>query len=324
MTNKLNREDLLLAYRQMRTIRAFEESVNEEFLDGNIPGFVHLYAGQEAIAVGVCMHLTDADKIGSTHRGHGHCIAKGCDIEPMMLEIFGKQGGLCGGKGGSMHIADLDRGMLGANAIVGGAPPLAIGAALTARNLGTGGVGVAFVGDGASNQGTTFEALNMAVALKLPAIFVFENNGYGEGTGHDFAVGSGNIAERAGAFGMPSTSVDGTDFFAVFEAMSEAVDRARAGDGPSAIEAKAMRFFGHFVGDPEKYRSATEGAELREHHDCLKIFREQMLAEGRLLESELDELDREVVAQVEAAVAVAKAAPEPDVGDLLTDVYASY
>jgi len=204
MNISLDPKTLLTAYRQMKTIRAFEERVNEEFLDGNIPGFVHLCAGQEAVAVGVCTHLNDVDKIGSTHRGHGHCIAKGCDVGTMMLEIFGKQEGICGGKGGSMHIADLDRGMLGANAIVGGAAPLAIGAALTARNLRTGGVGVAFIGDGASNQGTTFEALNMAVALELPAVFVFENNGYGEGTGHDFAVGSKDIAARAGAFGMPS------------------------------------------------------------------------------------------------------------------------
>lgn len=320
----LDHDELIEAYRQMRTIRAFEESVNEEFLDGNIPGFVHLYAGQEAIAVGVCMHLSDEDKIGSTHRGHGHCIAKGCDVGAMMLEIFGKKDGVCGGKGGSMHIADLDRGMLGANAIVGGAPPLAIGAALTARNLRTGGVGVAFIGDGASNQGTTFEALNMAVALKLPAIFVFENNGYGEGTGHDFAVGSGDIGARAGAFGMPATCVDGTDFFAVYEAMAEAVDRARSGGGPGAIEAKATRFYGHYVGDPERYRSSSEVGELREHHDCLKIFRSRVIESGQLTEAELDEQDREIVIGVDAAVLAAKAASDPEPADLITDVYASY
>ncbi len=324
MGTPLNHDELITAYGQMRTIRAFEESVNEEFLDGNIPGFVHLYAGQEAIAVGVCAHLSDEDKIGSTHRGHGHCIAKGCDVRAMMLEIFGKKDGLCGGKGGSMHIADLDRGMLGANAIVGGAPPLAIGAALAAKNLGTGGIGVAFIGDGASNQGTTFEALNMAVALKLPAIFVFENNGYGEGTGHDFAVGSGDIGALAGAFGMPVTCVDGTDFFAVCEAMADAVDRARSGDGPGAIEAKATRFYGHYVGDPERYRSSIEVSELREHHDCLKIFRSRVLESGLLTENELDDQDREAVAEVDAAVLAAKAASDPTSSDLITDVYAGY
>src|SRR6266404_2778645 len=190
---QLSREELVRAYRSMVTIRRFEDRVQEEFSAGNIPGFVHLYAGEEASAVGMCMHLTDRDRIASTHRGHGHCIAKGCDTEAMMSELFAKAGGLCGGKGGSMHIADLDRGMLGANGIVGGGPPLVVGAALTAKTLGRGTVAVSFTGDGGSNQGTTFEAMNMAVVLKLPAIFVFENNQYGEGTGVDYAVGSHDI-----------------------------------------------------------------------------------------------------------------------------------
>ena len=194
---QLSREELMRAYRCMVTIRRFEERVQEEFSKGGIPGFVHLYAGEEASAVGVCMHLGPKDYIASTHRGHGHSIAKGCDVIGMMQELFGKQGGLCGGKGGSMHIADLDQGMLGANGIVGGGPPLVVGAALTAKTLGTGTVAVCFSGDGASNQGTTFEALNMAVVLKLPAIFVFENNQYGEGTGVGYAVGSHDIAGRA-------------------------------------------------------------------------------------------------------------------------------
>ena len=183
---QLNREELLRAYRSMVTIRRFEERVQEEFSKGGIPGFVHLYAGEEASAVGVCQHLGPKDYIASTHRGHGHSIAKGCDVVGMMQELFGKEGGLCGGKGGSMHIADLDHGMLGANGIVGGGPPLVVGAALTAKTLGTGKVAVCFSGDGASNQGTTFEALNMAVVLKLPAVFVFENNQYGEGTGFSY------------------------------------------------------------------------------------------------------------------------------------------
>ena len=184
---QLNREELIRAYRSMATIRRFEERVQEEFSKGGIPGFVHLYAGQEASAVGVCQHLGPKDYIASTHRGHGHSIAKGCDVHGMMHELFGKKGGLCGGKGGSMHIADLDQGMLGANGIVGGGPPLVVGAALTAKTLGTGNVAVCFSGDGASNQGTTFEALNMAVVLKLPAVFIFENNQYGEGTGFSFS-----------------------------------------------------------------------------------------------------------------------------------------
>lgn len=268
----LSKQALLQAYRKMREIRTFEERLHQENTSGDIPGFIHLYTGEEAIAVGVCENLTSADFIGSTHRGHGHCIAKGCDIHGMMAEIFGKDSGLCRGKGGSMHIADLSKGMLGANAIVGGAPPLAIGAALTAKTLKTGNVGVSFTGDGGSNQGLVFEAINMAVVLQLPAVFIFENNGYGEGTGHDYAVGGRDIARRAAGFGLPAVTVDGTDFFAVYEATSEAVKRAREGGGPSVIEAKAFRWHGHFEGDPALYRAEGEVQRLREQHDPLKFF----------------------------------------------------
>jgi len=219
---QLNREELIRAWRDMMTIRRFEERVQEEFSKGGIPGFVHLYAGEEASAVGMCMHLGPKDYIASTHRGHGHSIAKGCDVVGMMCELFARQDGLCGGKGGSMHIADLDQGMLGANGIVGGGPPLVVGAALTAKTLNTGTVAVCFSGDGASNQGTTFEAMNMAVVLKLPAVFVFENNQYGEGTGVGYAVGSHDIAGRAAGFGLPAVKVSGDDFFAVHEAAREA------------------------------------------------------------------------------------------------------
>jgi TPP-dependent pyruvate/acetoin dehydrogenase alpha subunit len=247
---QLSRDDLKRAYRTMFTIRTFEERVVKEFAQGNIPGFAHVYLGQEASGVGVCFDLSAEDYIGSTHRGHGHCIAKGCDVQGMMLEIMGKEGGLCGGKGGSMHIADMSKGMLGANAIVGGSPPIAVGAALTQKLKKTGKVAVAFSGDGASNQGTTFEALNMAVVLKVPAIFVFENNGYGEHTAASYAVGAPSIAERARTFGMPAEVVDGSDFFAVREAMGRALERGRAGEGPYALEIVCSRFTGHFVGDP--------------------------------------------------------------------------
>src|SRR5215207_165556 len=199
---ELNREKLLHAYRQMKIIREFEERLHIEIATGEIPGFTHLYAGQEAIAVGVCEQLSDADYIVSTHRGHGHCIAKGCDVGGMMKEIYGRRDGLCKGKGGSMHIADVTKGMLGANAIVGGGPPLAVGAAIACRNRGENKVSIAFGGDGSCNQGTVFEAMNMAVVLKVPAIFVIEDNGYSEHTGKDYAVGSKDIAGRARAFGM--------------------------------------------------------------------------------------------------------------------------
>ncbi|MFJ2334604.1 thiamine pyrophosphate-dependent dehydrogenase E1 component subunit alpha [Pseudomonas helleri] len=318
----LSKSELLKAYRKMREIRVFEERLHQENTTGDIPGFIHLYCGEEAIAVGVCENLKDTDYIGSTHRGHGHCIAKGCDIHGMMAEIFGKDSGLCRGKGGSMHIADLSKGMLGANAIVGGAPPLAIGAALTAKTLGNGGVAVSFTGDGGSNQGLVFEAMNMAVVLQLPVIFMFENNGFGEATGHDYAVGGRNITQRAAGFGMPAVKVDGTDFFAVYEAVSEAVERARNGGGPTAIEAIAHRWYGHFEGDPMLYRADGEVERLRQESDPLKIFSQHVA--GQISAEELQAIDDEVTALVDDAVAKARAAEFPAVENLLTDVYVSY
>ncbi|HZU89042.1 MAG TPA: thiamine pyrophosphate-dependent dehydrogenase E1 component subunit alpha [Stellaceae bacterium] len=321
---QLSREDLLRAYRGMATIRRFEERVQEEFSKGGIPGFVHLYAGEEASAVGVCMHLGPEDVIASTHRGHGHSIAKGCDVTRMMLELFGKADGLCGGKGGSMHIADLDRGMLGANGIVGGGPPLVLGAALTAKTLGRPHVAVSFTGDGGSNQGTTFEALNMAVVLQLPAIFVFENNQYGEGTAHDYAVGSRDIAGRARGFGLPAVKVNGDDFFAVYEAAREAVERARAGGGPSAIEVDTCRFYGHHSGDAQLYRGKDEVRRLREERDCLKHFRRRVGEAGLIDPAELDAIEAEVAQLIDHAVETARAAAPPPPEALLSDVYVSY
>ncbi len=321
---QLSHESLIQSYRAMTTIRRFEERVQEEFSKGNIPGFVHLYAGQEASAVGVCSHLGPRDHIASTHRGHGHSIAKGCDVTGMMMELFAKQDGLCGGKGGSMHIADLDQGMLGANGIVGGGPPLVVGAALTAKTLNTGNVAVSFTGDGGSNQGTTFEAMNMAVVLNLPAIFVFENNGYGEYTGASYAVGSRNIAGRAAGFGLPAVKVNGDDFFAVHDAAREAVERARGGAGPSAIEVDTCRFYGHHSGDAQLYRGKDEVKRLRDERDCLKHFRRRVTEAGLLETHELDAVDDEVASLIEQAVAAARAAEPPDAAALLTDVYVSY
>ncbi|WP_321835635.1 thiamine pyrophosphate-dependent dehydrogenase E1 component subunit alpha [Pseudomonas kulmbachensis] len=318
----LGKSELLRAYRKMREIRVFEERLHQENTTGDIPGFIHLYCGEEAIAVGVCENLEDTDYIGSTHRGHGHCIAKGCDIHGMMAEIFGKDSGLCRGKGGSMHIADLSKGMLGANAIVGGAPPLAIGAALTAKTLGNRGVAVSFTGDGGSNQGLVFEAMNMAVVLQLPVIFMFENNGFGEATGHDYAVGGRNIAQRAAGFGMPAVKVDGTDFFSVYEAVAVAVERARAGEGPTAIEAVAHRWYGHFEGDPMLYRADGEVERLRKDSDPLQIFSQHVA--GQISPEELQAIDAEVNALVGDAVAKARAADFPALESLLTDVYVSY
>jgi TPP-dependent pyruvate/acetoin dehydrogenase alpha subunit len=320
----LDRRTLLLAYTTMRRIRDFEERVNAEFVAGHVPGFVHLYSGEEAIAAGVCMHLDSTDYIGSTHRGHGHSLAKGCDSKGMMLEIFGKAEGLCAGKGGSMHIADLERGMLGANAIVGGSPPLVIGAALTAKTLKSDRVAVAFTGDGGSNQGTIFEAINMAVVLQLPAIFVIENNGYGEGTAVEYAVGAEDLAQRAAGFGLPAVKVDGRDFFAVYDAAASAVARARAGGGPSFIEARCSRIHGHYCGDPQSYRSKVELTQARELHDPITTFRERVLASGELNTAELESIDRQAATEMDAAVTAAHAGAAPSLEALHTDVYAAY
>src|SRR5262249_21941188 len=308
----------------MVTIRRFEERVQEEFSKGGIPGFVHLYAGEEAAAVGVCMHLGPQDYIASTHRGHGHSIAKGCDPALMMQELFAKRTGLCGGKGGSMHIADLDHGMLGANGIVGGGPPLVIAAALTAKTLGRNTVAVSFTGDGGTNQGTTFAAMNMAVLLKLPPIFFFDNNHNGEAGAYYDALGTRAIAGCAGSWGMRSVRVSGDAFVAVPEAARESVERARAGGGPSAIEVDTCRFYGHHSGDAQLYRGKDEVRRLREERDCLKHFRRRV-SEAALLETrELDAVDAEVAGLIEKAVAAARAAEPPPSAALLTDVYVSY
>lgn len=320
----LDKITLLDAYRRLKTIREFEMRMKRENDAGQVPGFIHLYCGQEAVAVGACMPLEDKDYVGSTHRGHGHCIAKGCDVGDMLLEIFCKQGGLCNGKGGSMHIVDMNRGMLGANAIVGANPPIAVGAALTAKTLNTGGVAMAFIGDGASNQGTVFEALNLASVLNLPMIFLFEHNGYGEFTGADFHVGGNDIVGRAKAFGMPGEKVDGTDFFAVYEAVGKAVERARNGDGPSAVEAYAMRFFGHFEGDPQLYRAKDEVKNLRENADPITLFVQRVTESGQLTMDELAAIDAEILAMLDDKVAAAKAAPEPTLDALYSDVYIEY
>ena len=321
---QLNHELALRAYRTMKQIREFEERIHIEFQTGDIPGFVHLYAGEEAIATGVCLHLEDDDRIASTHRGHGHCIAKGCDINGMMAEIFGRQNGLCAGKGGSMHIADLDKGMMGANGIVGGSPPLICGAGLAAKTLGKKAVAVAFVGDGGSNQGTTFESLNLASVWQLPCIFVVENNGYAEATSVKYSTACDDVADRANGFNMPGVVVDGHDFFSVYETAGEAINRAREGGGPTLIECKVNRYYGHFEGDAQTYRAEDEVARLRQDRDCIKNFIKSVTAAGLLQEAELATIDAEVADLIEQAVMEAKASPKPVPGELLTDVYVSY
>jgi len=324
MATSLSVEDLLDAYRTMKTIREFEERVHVEFAKGGIPGFVHLYAGEEASATGVCMNLRDDDYIASNHRGHGHCIAKGVEVNGMMAEIYGKQSGTCHGKGGSMHIADLEAGMMGANGIVGGGPPLVCGAGLAAKMKGKGGVALAFFGDGASNQGTTFEALNLASVWKLPCIFIAENNGYAEATAAAWSVSCEDISTRAAGFGMPGVTVDGHDFFAVHEATAEAVERARSGGGPTLIECKLDRFFGHFEGDNQNYRAPNEVKEVRENKDCIKRFAASLTSDYDISANDLGAIDDEVQAVIDGAVEKAVADSEPAAADLLTDVYIKY
>lgn len=320
----LSTDQLLHAYRVMRTIRAFEERLHVEFATGEIPGFVHLYAGEEASAAGVMAHLRDDDCIASTHRGHGHCIAKGVDVHGMMAEIYGKKTGVCQGKGGSMHIADLEKGMLGANGIVGAGAPLAAGAALAVKLKGSDAVAVAFFGDGGSNEGAVFEAMNLASVWNLPCLFVAENNGYAEATAANWSVACDHIADRAAGFGMPGVTVDGFDFFAVHEAAGAAIERARAGEGPSLIEVKLTRYYGHFEGDAQTYRDPDEVKHYRETRDCLKQFRERTCHAGLLSASDLDAIDAEVEARIEDAVQRAKNDPKPEPDDLLRDVYVSY
>ena len=319
-----SKEQLLQAYRTMRTIREFEERLHIDFARGDIPGFVHLYAGEEAAGTGIISHLNDGDRIASTHRGHGHCIAKGVDVIEMMKEIYGKKDGACHGKGGSMHIADLDKGMMGANGILGAGAPLACGAALAAKFRGKGEVAISFVGDGASNQGTFLESLNLAAVWNLPAIFVVENNGYAESTSRDYGVAVDSYVDRAAGFGLPGVTVDGTDYFAVHEAAGEIIARARKGGGPSLLECKMIRFHGHFEGDAQTYRGKGELDDIRANKDCIKKFTAAVTGAGVISAAELQAIDNDVLGLIERAVTQAKAAPLPSAADLTTDVYVAY
>jgi pyruvate dehydrogenase E1 component alpha subunit len=317
-------EQLRDAYRTMRTIRSFEQTLNELSQAGKVPGFLHLYAGSEAVAVGVCAHLGDRDTLASTHRGHGHAIAKGVRLDAMMAEIFGKRTGVCNGKGGSMHIADFERGMLGANGIVAGGIALAVGAALAAKVRHTGGVAVSFFGDGATNEGAFHESLNLAMIYRLPVVFVIENNGYGEATPVEYHASVPDLAIRAVAYGMPGVIVDGMDFFAVFAEAGTAIARARRGDGPTLIECKCYRYYGHYVGDPLTYRTKEESERVRATRDPLEAFARRAVRDHALADAELRRIDDEVAAAIRTAVQYAEASPFPEPADLLRDVYVRY
>lgn len=317
---KMTKQKAEWIYKAMHDIRNFEDEVHRIFTSGEIPGFVHLYAGQEAVATGVCAHLTDSDYIISTHRGHGHCIAKGCDLNGMMAEIFGKETGLCKGKGGSMHIADIDKGMLGANGMVGGGFPIAVGAGLRNKYLKTDDVAICFFGDGASNEGTFHEGINMAAIWDLPVVFVCENNSFAEATPMTYSCGSKTIAERSVAYGIPGVRVNGKDLVEVYEAAGEAIARARRGEGPTLIECVTYRNYGHFEGDEQKYK-AKEGDE-KEFADFENIthFREVAIKNKWLTEKKAKEIEEQSRQDTEAAVQFARESSVPKPEALFEDV----
>ncbi len=320
---KVTKKQALEAYRRMRTIREFEDRIHINNAKGEVPGFIHLSAGQEASAVGICMHLTDDDYISSTHRGHGHSLAKGCDVTAMMDEIYAKKTGLCGGKGGSMHMADLSKGMIGANGIVGGGVPLAAGAALKSRVLGNDRVGISFFGDGALNEGATLETMNLAKVLNLPMLFAMEDNGYGEATPSSWAIG-GKILDRAAGFGLTTYQANGHDFFEMYDTAKKAIDGIRSGKGPAFIHIDIYRYYGHFEGDGATYRPDGEADKVRKEKDCLMIFRKNAVKQKLATNPDLDKIDQEVIKELDEALAHALAAPSPTSADLTTDVYVSY
>jgi len=320
---ELPKDQLLWIYERMRLIREFEDRAAYLFAAGKLPGALHLYAGEEAIAVGVCALLTERDHITSTHRGHGHCIAKGLEIRAMMAELYGKASGACKGKGGSMHIADVDRGMLGANGIVGAGGPLACGAGLTAKVNGTDQATACFFGDGAAEQGTMHESMNLASIWKLPVVFVCENNGFAQTTPLRYHCAASRIVDRARGYCMPGLEVDGTDVFAVYAAAADAIARARRGDGPTLLECKAYRYYGHFEGDNLSYYAEDERAGLR-GHDPLDRFANRVVRQKLLTRAELAGIDTRAKEMVAEAVEFAERSPYPAPDEVATDVYVSY
>ncbi|MED1666319.1 thiamine pyrophosphate-dependent dehydrogenase E1 component subunit alpha [Brevibacillus laterosporus] len=318
----ITEQKLVELLHQMWVIRFFDEKVDEFFAKGLIHGTTHLCVGQEATAAGAIAVLQPEDKITSTHRGHGHCIAKGADVNKMMAELFGRETGYCKGKGGSMHIADVDKGNLGANGIVGGGIPIAVGAALTSQMRKLGYVTISFFGDGASNEGSFHESVNMASIWKLPVIFFCENNQYGMSGPVSEMVNIEHIAERSKAYGIPGVVVDGNDLFAVMNAVAEAAERARRGEGPTLIEAKTYRYKGHSKSDAKKYRTREEEMDWRKNRDCIKKLQEVLIEKGLLTQEQAKEIEQQAKKEIEEAVVFAEESPMPSLDTLEEDVYA--
>lgn len=321
---KTNTEDYLRMYHQMVRIRTFEDNANQLYLSAKMPGLTHMYSGEEAVAVGICEALTDDDRITSTHRGHGHCVAKGADFKKMFCELLGKAEGYCRGKGGSMHIADQSHGNLGANAIVGGSMGIATGSALRARLQGSDDVTVCFFGDGATAQGLMYEVMNMAALWKLPVIYACENNGYSEYTRTE-EIAAGSITARAEAFGIEAFRVDGQDVLAVNELAQKLVARCRKGEGPFFVELETYRYHGHHVGDinREYYRSKAEEKDWRENRDPIVRFRTWLVDQGVASEDEIEAINAEIEKDAADAVAYAEAASYPDTSEVDMHVYAA-
>jgi pyruvate dehydrogenase E1 component alpha subunit len=316
-------EHWLHAYQQMAKIRAFEEKVNELYMKALMPGLAHLYSGQEAVAVGVCEALRREDYITSTHRGHGHCLAKGASVDRMFAELLGKEAGYCKGKGGSMHIADPESGNLGANAIVGGSAGIATGAAFSAKLQGSDQVAVCFFGEGALGQGVLYEVMNMASLWKLPVIYVCENNLYNEYTHYNETL-AGEVTARARALGIHAETVNGQDVQQVNEVMQRFVERARRGEGPAFLECLTYRYYGHHVGDISRayYRSKEEEQQWRAERDPLKLLAQKLLSQNLTDETVLAQIETDVQAEVEAGVQFALSAPFPQPDEVDQDVYA--
>lgn len=319
----ISKEKLLWIYETMVKIRVHEERVAELFAENKIPGFVHLYVGEEAIATGVVASLKKEDFISSTHRGHGHYIAKGGDIKASMAELFGRTKGCCKGKGGSMHIVDLSIGELGANGIVGGGIPHAVGAAMGIKLNGLYDVAVAFFGEGASNQQNFHEGINLAAIWKLPVVFVCENNEYQISLPYSKQQIINSVAERGKSYGIPAVSVDGQDVMAVYEVAKEAIERARNGEGPSLIEAKTYRFRGHFEGDPVVYRTKKELEWWKENKDPIVIFKKILLEKNILSEDDFALIQKKKEEEIEEAVKFAESSPWPKKEDILKDVFST-
>lgn len=314
-------QKLIDLYKQMWVIRYFDEKVDQFFAKGLIHGTTHLCVGQEASAVGACAVIEDRDKITSTHRGHGHCIAKGADVNKMMAELFGRETGYCKGKGGSMHIADVEKGNLGANGIVGGGIPLAVGSALTSKMKKLNYVTLCFFGDGATNEGSYHEALNLAAVWNLPVVFICENNQYGMSGNVKDMVKAENISDRAIAYGFTGVTVDGNDLIEMMNTVHVAVEKARAGNGPTLIEAKTYRWKGHSKSDAKKYRTREEEKEWREN-DPIKRYKNLLIDSGLLTEERAEALRNEAKKEIEESVHFATESKMPDIKDLLEDVYA--